>query len=379
MLMKRAATSPKAKGRHKTGVLSTRLSTRSLGLIVFATLSGIIGTYLLAVTHAATPTTSTEAESGTIAAPASVVADAQASGGQAVKFTTGSGSSGSCQTAANTPGGTDPWGGCFPGAFNTGYPHGLAGDTRTPVTLTAYTGSCTVGAGTTVVIDSKNVDCSSQGLFVYGTLTIKNSLVSGVVFENSNSAVLTLMDTEVDGGNQLTFPSIGGGLNITAIRVNTHGGQHTIQCYGSCDVEDSWMHDQTEGGTAPHQNGFLSNDGSHIILKHNSAYCSTTGCTSDIAFTDDGLTSDVLIDKNLMVASPGSSYCLGVGSVPSKGNPEYQITVTNNVWQRGANNKCATFGPTYGWDATNNVPGTTGYQNAWSGNTWADGTTLDHP
>lgn len=57
--------------------------------------------------------------------------------------------------------------------------------------------------------------------------------------------------------------------------------------------------------------------------------------------------------------------------------PLYQFTVTNNVFKRGANNKCATYGPVYAWDTPNNNPGTSGYLNVWSNNKWEDGVVLN--
>jgi hypothetical protein len=63
-------------------------------LIVVALLFGVIGTYLLASSHALTPTASLEAEDGTVSGSASIINNANASGGQAVKF-------GAAQTSPN--------------------------------------------------------------------------------------------------------------------------------------------------------------------------------------------------------------------------------------------------------------------------------------
>ena len=343
----------------------------------FSAITLVVGVVVVLAIFASGTPIAFETEAGTLSNVTNVT-DATASGGHAIQFGAGGGT-GACQGSANTPGGSDGMGGCFPGAATTGYPHGLPGDTRTPVTLTSYTGSCTIAAGTTVTISDKSINCGSSGFFIYGTLNLSDSLVTGSVYENSNNAVLNLSDTEVNGGNQYEFPTVGGANNVTAIRVNSYGGEHTVQCYADCDIENSWLHDQFEAGSGPHQNGFLSNGGSNFTLEHNSLYCAPSGCTSDVAFTDDDVTSNATIDKNLFVAAPLASYCLDVGTVPSKNNPEYQMHVTNNVFQKGSNGKCAAFGPTYGWDATTTTPGTTGYQNSWSGNKWDDGTVLDHP
>src|SRR5882757_1004664 len=153
-----------------------RMPSSALDVLLFVVAFSGLGTWLLTSTHAATPTASFEAENGTISSAASNVLDTTASSNHAVKFGSGSGGgTANCQAPANKPGGPDGLGGCFPGAFNTGYPHGLAGDTRTPVTLTNYTGSCSITVNNTV-IDSKNINnCSADGLFIYAqNVTIKN-------------------------------------------------------------------------------------------------------------------------------------------------------------------------------------------------------------
>ena len=56
----------------------------------------------------------------------------------------------SCAGPPHTPGGPDSWGGCWPGAGNTGVPSGT--------TLTPYAGPCVVTEDDTV-IDAMAIDC----------------------------------------------------------------------------------------------------------------------------------------------------------------------------------------------------------------------------
>ena len=56
-----------------------------------------------------------------------------------------------------------------------------------------------------------------------------------------------------------------------------------------------------------------------------------------------------------------------------------QMQITDNVFQLGASTKCATYGPVAGWDEPNQNPGTSGYRNVWSGNTWNNGAALQAP
>ena len=271
--------------------------------------------------------------------------------------------SGACSAAANTPGGPDPWGGCWPGANNTGVPAGTS--------LTPYSGSCTISASNTV-IDAKSFNC---GVVVNGSnVTIENSQISGTV-QNTGNGSLLIKDTTINGGNDQS-QSVGGS-NITLVQDNLYGDQHEVYCGSNCTVEDSWLHDNFNGQSLGwHQNGFISTGGSNYTLDHNSVYC-VGGCTADITWIPNDNVSRATVNKNLLVASPDSAYCLYPSSdAPAKPGVFSQMVITDNVFQSGANGKCATYGPVYGWDQPNNRPGTDGYGNVWSGNMWANGKAL---
>jgi hypothetical protein len=80
---------------------------------------GVIGGLLLVSTHAATPSNSIEAESGTVSSAASKLTDATASGSSAVKF--GRAATSSCTNPVyTTNNGGDSWGynGTIPGVYN---------------------------------------------------------------------------------------------------------------------------------------------------------------------------------------------------------------------------------------------------------------------
>ncbi|TAH33757.1 hypothetical protein EYC59_04505 [Candidatus Saccharibacteria bacterium] len=80
-------------------------------LVVFAIAFACVGSLALIATHAATPATSYQAESGTLSGNASLVSDATASGSGAVKLSS---------TAASCAVGTTDLS-CWPNATNTGY------------------------------------------------------------------------------------------------------------------------------------------------------------------------------------------------------------------------------------------------------------------
>ena len=80
------------------------------------------------------------------------------------------------------------------------------------------------------------------------------------------------------------------------------------------------------------------------------------------------------VDRNLFVANAKSAFCAFGGS--SNGKPfsgsTNHIAFTDNVFQKGANGTCGSYGPITDFDR--NAPG-----NVWSGNRWDDGTSLDPP
>ncbi|WP_029135341.1 hypothetical protein [Nakamurella lactea] len=301
---------------------------------------------------------------------------------------------GDCVGAANTPGGADPWGGCWPGAQNTGYPHGLPGDTRAPVTLKAYTGPTTIRS-CGVVIDSKIVP---QDLLIEagnGTnldkpcVTIKNSLVKGVIFaEQSNYGPVLISDTEVVPDGLSWWENIGRS-NFRAIRVNSHGSQGVIKCDQNCEAIDSWVHGM-EVGKSYHYNAFGGNGTNGFLIKHNYGTCgdwSSTeagltgdaGCSAVIGFYGDfAQNQNITITRNHLASTFAgdqdrqAGYCINPGYYPGKPYPDTKnISVTDNVFGRGGSGKCGVFGPS---NSLNGVGKPNG--NVWSDNRYDDGTPI---
>jgi hypothetical protein len=209
------------------------------------------------------------------------------------------------------------------------------------------------------------------------SLTLKNSS-TGLINDSLGAANLTVLNSTLNGGNQWTYSTITGGDHITVKNSNLSGGGHEILCYADCDVENNYLHDNANGQAAgAHQNSFFSGGGSNFTIVHNSVYC-VGGCTADIAFIPNDNVNNGLVNKNLLVTTLWAAYCLYPSSdPPGKPGIVSQMTITNNVFQHGSNGKCATYGPVAGWDTPNNNPGTDGYGNVWSGNTWDDGSALN--
>ena len=121
----------------------------------------------------------------------------------------------------------------------------------------------------------------------------------------------------------------------------------------------------------------------NLTLRHNSLHCSYTGpfvnddigCSADLTgYPDFAPIKNNTVDANLFVASPGSAFCSYGGATPGKpfsGDPTNATNqkFTNNVFQRGTNSKCSSYGPVTSFDKNR-----TG--NVWSGNVWDDGTAV---
>lgn len=305
-----------------------------------------------------------------------------------------------CVGDANTPGGPDPWGGCWPGQQNTGYPKGLPGDTRAPVTLTPYTGPTTIRT-CGVIIDSKIVDRDILIEASNGTdldkpcVTIRNSLVQGVIFaEQPTQGPVLITDTEVAPDGLSWWENIGRS-NFRAVRVNSHGSQGVIKCDSNCEAVDNWVHGM-ELGKAYHYNAFGGNGTNNFRIEHNWASCGDwgsteagvqgdAGCSAAIGFYGDfAPIQSVTIKRNFLVSTFDMSeegrdrqagYCLNPGYYPGKPYPAPKnLDITDNIFGRGGSGKCGVFGPT---NSLNKIGALNG--NVWDGNRYEDGAPIGRP
>jgi Domain of unknown function (DUF4082) len=261
-----------------------------------------------------------------------------------------------------TPTPTPAPGGAFPNAANTGVPDGVA--------LAPYSGPTTIRTPGTV-IDGKQVNGS---LVISATgVTINRSLVKGMILVDLTGS-LTITDSTVDGGAE--GDATVNHANITMRRVEVIGGRASVACNFNCDIQDSWLHGQyIEPGSDWHGDGFLSNGGSKMVLRHNTLACDSkpTGsggaCSAAVAlYGDFEPIQDVIVDNNLFVPSP-ASYCMYGGYGPGKpyGTDVRNVVISNNVFARGTNRKCAAFG------AITSVAPSGSNGNVFSGNSWDDG------
>lgn len=259
--------------------------------------------------------------------------------------------------------------GGFPGETNTGVPDGT--------TLAVYDGPCTLQESTT--IDA--VDATGCGAIVVqsGDVVITRSRLPRLeATVEGGSYSLTVTDSTILAGEW-----VGGaiwGNHITAARVNVTGGQHSFHCGSHCTVTDSWLHDQwNPDGESFHNNAFITNGGTDIVVRHNTLHCTAQlnstdgGCTADLSlFGDFEPVTDVTVERNLFKANDSSiSYCAYGGHSPSKAFPiATGIRYRDNVFERGPNGKCGVYGAITSFQSS-------AEGNVWSGNVFDDGTVLD--
>ena len=263
----------------------------------------------------------------------------------------------------------------FPNASNTGVPAG--------VTLTSYSGPCTITAANTV-IDSKTVGCGTLLIQAAG-VTVRKSKVGRVIVDTDVNRTwsLTISDSEVDAGSG-DYSAISNG-NVTIERTDIRGGHNGLECQehaSFCAIRDSWIHDQWRPPSGDfHLGGLLhmgtqvpctGTNGACVEIVHNTIVCDTPvnrdggGCTGNINLLPHwGPLKGAIVTNNYLGANPTAAYCTYGGA--GMEYPATNVVYQNNVFQRGTNRKCAAYGPVTNFDSS-----ATG--NVWSGNVWDDGT-----
>jgi hypothetical protein len=221
----------------------------------------------------------------------------------------------------------------FPTEATTGYPKGLPGDARTPVTLTPYDGPTTINTPDTV-IDSKVI---AVQLWVQAPrVVIRNSLViapeesitNAIRVDGPGSA--TIIDTEITADGIGAASTAVGDSNITLIRVNIHGFLDGLRAGTNVTLRDSLIHGLAEIGSDPHNDCIQSIGGSHCRFIHNRLINVHDQTSCFILGPSHGAISDFVIDNNLM---SGGGYVIYLGDDPD-GFTSSDIAVVNNRWGR---------------------------------------------
>jgi hypothetical protein len=279
----------------------------------------------------------------------------------------------------------------MPDAACTGVPAG--------VTLTTYTGPCTITTANTV-IDSKVVNCTLVP--AAAGIVIKNSRVNGGVYGNSgcSSAAtctrprFTVVDSELIVGQVQAGQTEINGLgesNFNALRVEVVGGNRGVYCRFNCTIEDSWVHGTNIASNSDaHASAIRQSQGN--IIRHNRLHCSANdnsaggGCSADLTgYGDFEAVTNNLVEKNLFVATPGGTCAYGGSSgdngVKPFGDQAHDIMFIDNIFERGTNSQggqrlCGFFFPATDFLRSN---GATPPGNVWLRNRYEDGVTIAAP
>ena len=312
---------------------------------------------------------SNEIEAGTRSGNSSAVTDGTASGGTAVKFGVVAG--GCSVSTPFTPGGPDPWGGCWPGPDNTGVPTGT--------TLTNYTGSCTITTNNTT-INARNINCEPLKIQA-SNVTITNSLITGgidIPTAYCGSASLTLIDSGVDipaivgsGGNYGSNGILR--CNFSTNRVEVTGGRRSIYCVSNCTIENTWVHEQgVDPNAVAHFSGIRMEQ--YTTIRHNSITCEATrsgpgsGCSAGLTgYPDFAPINNNLVERNIFFrgANGGSTVCAYGGATDGK---PFSDDPTNATYNRFISNRFVRAGNQY----CGNVETILHFDGARTGNVWTD-------
>lgn len=259
---------------------------------------------------------------------------------------------------------TTPTPGTWPGAANTGVPDGTV--------LTAFTGSCTITAPTTIV--AKTIRCGQ--LTIRAAVVIRDSHITGTATGVSavgvESGSLTITDSTI------VAPANSSGLdggNIVATRLDISGGNRGAWC-SRCTIQDSWIHGGRATGGA-HASGLRAEVDSRFI--HNTVVCDIAGdfCSADLTgYPDFQAVKNWTIENNYFGATSGY-FCAYGGATTGKPYSSAADNATNivfrgNVFARGPARVCGRSG---GTPITDFAKGRTG--NIWTANRYDDGTAIN--
>lgn len=258
-----------------------------------------------------------------------------------------------CPGIANQPDGADPWGGCWPGASNTG----IAGCPA----LSTHNGDYSVSSGETV-----------QNMVINGQLRVSGAGASNVVVRcvkvndggffpidtersGATSASQVLLDrVEVDcGGSQTTH----GAMLLFGATVKKGRAYNCPDAYrfaSNVVIEDSYCSNLNVNGDDEnvwHYDCIQTGGGQNITLRHNSLVGRDT---SDIALWPEYESlENVLVERNLLLGSPGYKIYVGRNTYPS-----VNITIKENRFGPGGYGPCTIDNASPTW--TDNVWNSTG-------------------
>jgi hypothetical protein len=376
-----------------------RLGTKRVNLAAFALVFATIGSIILFSTHAASPVVSIESENGSLSGNATIVSNASASGGMAVKF-------GSTSGGSNCGSGTIDLS-CWPNATTTGYQnapgypgtHGVADPSKLttasassstcPTTFQShhtysfchyldgmqfgspqYPGDPDVGQHLTDVhfvgflVESSGPTNDGSAIMAYCAsnctldyFTVKPSGLStpDVAAPKHGTSYTKSYGTIMNAGWGAYY-GYARGLSLTHSDIWGYqsgiimGGDNTAATPNV--ISENWLHDQGQcleySGCLTHADGIGMVDtggtASYITINHNNMPFIQDN-TNDIAFQE-GTYDHLTISNNIF---SGDGYTIAIWATSTN------TTFTGNVWTNYAQHY---FGVNYGqnfWDRPGSV------------------------
>ena len=231
-----------------------------------------------------------------------------------------------------------------PGAHNTGVPAGTQ--------LTVHQGDLIISTPGAVV---EGLDVRGFVRVTAPGVTIRNSIIrgrattspKGLLTVTSESASVTIEDSELVAAQPSAFVDGVRGWNITARRLNVHGVIDGFHIYGNnVTIESSWIHSHLHFEQDPQQNGSPSHDDSVQIQKGSNIRIvgnSVSGAhNSGIQFTQDqGIVANVTISRNWLDGGGCTINLAEKGRGPFQG-----IVITDNTFGRSTSvASCAIIAP----------------------------------
>jgi len=295
------------------------ISPHAISVVVVIVLGGLVGSYFLTSSHAATPTVARETESGTVSSAASQINDTTASGGAAVKFSSGASSGGGGGGTLTNNCLSNPHACGFPDATNTGVPVGT--------TLTTVNGDVHTTSNGQVI----------NAMDIHGTLwidnsnvTVKNTKVTGGggsswainVGSKTNVTGVIIQDCAIDAAKSDQGGVTGAGFSI--YRCDISNGENAARPGGNALIQDCYMHTFRSSSSGPHYDGVEVYSGTGSKIVHNTIVLDQDETSTVNVQADFGNISGTIIDHNLL---DGGGWML---NIRTNSGPVTGTQVTNN-------------------------------------------------
>lgn len=253
------------------------------------------------------------------------------------------------------------------------------------MTLTPYLGTGRIDEDGTV-IDGKDV--TTCLLITANNVTIRNSRVScaspspsqgGTMLIQQTTAQmptvrgLTIINTEISRPDGATGGADYGvmiyGQDVVLSGVYIHNVTSGVHLGGTgVLIQDSFIGGLVDISGQDHVDGIISNGGvTDVTLSHNTIEVPGPQVTPLAIFPEHSPNSRWVIDDNLLA---GGAFCIYPSYSKGKESPNYNITVTNNVFGRHLYPTCGANGPAAG--GRGGAAFLDGTGNVWSGNVWSD-------